>query len=106
MKPIEIKTLYNRLKASAAKRNIPFELSVVELNDLSFPIRCPILGIPLHYNRGQAKDDSYSIDRIDSSKGYVIDNIIVVSWKVNRLKGNSTIAELAAIVEFYTNISN
>lgn len=36
MKPIEIKTLYNRLKASATKRGIQFDLTLNDLNNLSF----------------------------------------------------------------------
>lgn len=97
------KTLYNRLKASAKKRNIPFNLTLTEINNLTFPISCPILGIPLSTNNKQS-DNSYSIDRIDSSKGYDIDNIIVISWKANRLKNNATGEELKKISEYYENL--
>lgn len=99
----EIKTLYNRLKNSAKKRNIPFSLTLTELNSLTFPISCPILGIPLNTNKIQS-DNSYSIDRIDSSKGYEIDNIIVISWKANRLKNNATSEELNKISQFYQSL--
>lgn len=71
---------------------------------MSFPITCPILGIPLKFNRGTTEDNSYSFDRIDSTKGYVIDNLIIVSWKANRLKNNATTEELEKISEFYKNI--
>lgn len=97
----DTKKLYNQLKSSAKRRNIPFDLSISDLNELSFPISCPILGIPLKFNRDQLQDNSYSIDRIDSKKGYVIDNIIVVSWKANRLKNNATTEELEKISKFY-----
>jgi hypothetical protein len=100
MKFPEIKSLYNRLKSSAKKRNIPFTLTLTELNNLTFPISCPILNIPLNSNNVQS-DNSYSIDRIDSDKGYEIDNIIVVSWKANRLKNNATKEEMEKIAEFY-----
>jgi hypothetical protein len=99
------KKLYNSLKASAKKRNIPFTLTLTDLNNLTFPIRCPILNIPLSVNNIQS-DNSYSIDRIDSSKGYEIDNIIVISWKANRLKNNATDEELQKIAEFYKNINH
>lgn len=98
---LETKELYNRLKSSAKSRGIPFNLTVVELNNLTFPITCPILGIPIKFNRGKAEDNSISIDRIDSSKGYEIDNIIVVSLKANRLKSNATKEELQKLSEFY-----
>lgn len=101
MKPLEIKTIYNRLKSSATKRNIQFDLTVVELNNLSFPIVCPVLGIPLHYNRGIAKDDSYSVDRIDSTLGYTIDNIEVISLRANKLKSDATMQEIQLLAEYY-----
>lgn len=98
----EIKLIYNRLKASAKKRNINFTLTIPELNNLSFPITCPILGIPLKFNRGSVEDDSYSVDRIDNSKGYEIDNIIVISYKANRLKSNADLDDLNKISSFYS----
>lgn len=97
----EIKTLYNRLKASAKKRNIPFKLTLSDLHELGWPISCPILGIPLKFNRGQAQDDSYSIDRIDSKLGYTIDNITVISLRANKLKNNATLEEMTKLQSFY-----
>jgi hypothetical protein len=76
-------------------------LTISDINDLSFPIRCPILGIPLKYNRGQPQDDSYSIDRIESDKGYTIDNVVVISYKANRMKNNGTTEELRLLAEYY-----
>ncbi len=97
----DIKEIYNSLKGSAKRRNIDFSLTMTELNELTFPLTCPILGIPLRYNKGQAQDNSISIDRIDSSRGYEIENIIVVSWRANRLKNNASIKDLELISRFY-----
>lgn len=96
-----IKQLYNSLKNSAKKRGIPFSLTLTDLNNLTFPVTCPILGIPIKFNNKQ-QDDSISIDRIDSSLGYQIDNIIVISWKANRLKSDASISDLNKISNFYT----
>lgn len=98
----EIRTIYNRIKQSAKRRNIPFDLTITELNNLTFPITCPVLGIPLKFNREQLQDNSYSIDRIDSSLGYTIDNIEVISWRANRLKNNATLEELKRLSEHFT----
>lgn len=98
----EIKTIYNRLKQSAKSRNIPFDLTLTDLNNLTFPISCPILGISLKFNRGQQQDDSYSIDRIDSTQGYTIDNIEVISWRANRLKNDGTLEEIQKISNHLT----
>lgn len=64
---------------------------------------CPIFGFEIKYNIGKGKqqDDSISLDRIDNNKGYVPDNIIVISWRANYCKNNSTIEELEKIVRFY-----
>ena len=97
----EVKTIYNRLKNSATKRNIPFELTILDLYDLSYPLTCPVLGIKLQYHRGKAQDNSYSIDRRDSTLGYTPDNIIVISNKANRLKNNATSNELSKISDYY-----
>jgi len=98
----DLKVLFNQLKSSAKKRNIEFNLSVFDLYELSFPITCPILGIPLFFNRGKEQDNSYSIDRKDSTKGYNIDNIIVISNKANKLKNDATTDQLNKIASFYS----
>jgi hypothetical protein len=96
----EIKTLYNRLKRSAQKRNIEFTLSITDLYDLSFPITCPVLGMPMTFNRGRPQDNSYSVDRIDSSIGYTIDNIRVISFRANRLKSDATQSEITKLADY------
>lgn len=96
----EVKHIYNQLKSSASKRGIHFGLTVDELNHLSFPITCPVLGIPLSYNRGKPQDNSYSIDRFDSTKGYEIDNVVVISYRANRLKSDATKEEMKCLFEF------
>lgn len=102
----DIKELYNHLKNSAKRRNIEFTLTVLDLYNISFPLTCPILGIPLYFNRGSECDDSYSFDRIDSTKGYTIDNIIVVSNRVNKLKSNATLDEMRKIADFYSELNH
>ena len=97
----DIKILYNRLKSSAKRRNIDFDLTVSELNDLTFPITCPILNIPLYFNTGASCDNSVSFDRRDSSKGYTIDNIVVISNRANKLKSDATEQELQQLAEFF-----
>jgi len=100
----DIKQLYSQLKNGAKKRDIPFNLSVSDLNNISFPITCPVLGIPLTFNSGTPKDNSYSVDRIDSTKGYEPDNIVIVSNRANILKSNATIDEMKMLVEYYSDL--
>ena len=97
----DLKELYNHLKSSAKKRKIPFELSMSDMYELSIPLRCPVIDIPIYFNRGKATDDSISIDRRSSDKGYSMDNIVVISNRANRIKNNGTPEELAKLAEFF-----
>lgn len=93
--------LYVKLKHSAKKRGIPFDLTKADLGELTVPISCPVLGVPVFAHTGKAEDTSLSIDRIDNTKGYTKDNIIFVSLKANKMKNQYDIKELAMLVEFY-----
>lgn len=57
---------------------------------------CPILGIPLKVNTGHlgGLSDSPSIDRKDSTKGYVKGNVWVISQLANQMKSNATPEQL------------
>lgn len=83
-------------KARARQRGETF---TIDIEDIVVPEACPILGMPLKYNRGMKGDDSYSLDRIDSSKGYVKGNIWVISLRANRIKNDSTVEELRLIAD-------
>ena len=97
----EPRTILAHLKASAKSRKIECDLTVFDVYNFDFPIQCPILGIPLHWYRNAARDDSYSFDRIDSAQGYSFDNIQVLSLKANRAKNNLSEAELKLFSKFY-----
>lgn len=89
------------MRASAKARGIPFDLKPTDIDEIGIPVTCPVLGIPLFFHRGKVQDDSISFDRIDSSKGYTKDNIVVVSYRVNKIKNNATLDELMKIVAYY-----
>ncbi len=101
----DFKSLWSQLKSSAKKRNIPFDLLPTDIDEIGIPITCPVLGIPLAFNRHKVEDNSISFDRIDSTKGYTKDNLIIVSYRVNKLKSNSSLEEMNKIVNFYNNIN-
>lgn len=54
--------------------------------------------------RIERTDNSLSIDRVDSKRGYTLDNVVFVSWKVNRMKNDSTLDEMRKMVTFYENL--
>jgi len=61
--------------------------------DLFWPSHCPVLGMPLDH---RTRDYSASVDRHDPSEGYTIANCYVISNRANRIKDNSSAAELEA----------
>lgn len=93
----ESKLLYHA-KERAKKNNLDFNL---EKEDIKIPDICPVLGISLKVNEGKLGPDSPTIDRIDNSKGYTKENILVVSHKANTIKNNATIDELFKVARFY-----
>ena len=90
--------LWRSAKSRASKRGILFE---IEIADIIVPEVCPVLGIPLNTGVGKVTENSPSLDRIIPEKGYVRDNIVVVSHKANTIKNNATIEELRKVVVFY-----
>lgn len=84
--------LFQACRGSAKKRNLEFNISI---EDIIIPSHCPYLGIELTNILGEGQVQSNaSVDRIDSSKGYIKDNIQVISLRANILKGNSNIEQL------------
>lgn len=88
--------LWRRAKKRAKDKGIEFS---IDKDDIIVPIECPILGVLLIVNDGKNGNNSPSLDRIDSSKGYVKGNIQVISWRANSLKKDATLEELRKIVE-------
>lgn len=76
----------------------------IEESDVVIPEICPVFGTPLSMD-SQSSDDSPSIDRVDSAKGYTPDNIRVISLRANKLKNNATKDELKAILAYMERFS-
>ena len=72
----------------------------IDFGELEFPVCCPILGIELDYFADSKQENSPSFDRVDNSKGYVKGNVIVCSWRANRIKNDGTAEEHRKIYEF------
>jgi len=70
-------------------------------NDIHIPKICPVFKVPL------VKGTEYapSLDRIDNTKGYTPENIVVVSRKANVMKNNGSVQDLKMLVEYYSKLS-
>jgi hypothetical protein len=84
------RTLLNYARIRARKKDMEFNL---ELEDIVIPDVCPVLGVKIVVKKGRSPY-APSVDRIDSSKGYVKGNICVMSWRANSLKRDATTDEL------------
>lgn len=98
--PLSIKlALLNSAKRRAKIKGLDFNIGV---SDIELPEKCPLLGIELTSNyREKTKyiDNSYSIDRIDSNKGYVKGNVWIISYRANAIKNNASLEELELLVK-------
>lgn len=65
---------------------------------------CPLLEIKMMVNSGLVKDNSFTLDKINSYGEYEKNNILVISKKANTSKNNSTLEEYEEIVNNLDNI--
>jgi hypothetical protein len=88
---------FARKKANAIKVGFSWTVS---FDELQWPTHCPILGIELNYYAENREEGSPSFDRINSSLGYDSGNVMIVSWRANRIKNDGTIEEHEKIASF------
>lgn len=94
--------MLHNARSSAKKRGLEFDITV---DDFEIPEVCPVFGFKLELVCSQGtKDNKPSLDRIDSSKGYIKGNIQIISWRANNLKSNGTLEEFQKLVEFMSGI--
>ena len=97
-------------RGRAKKKNLPYNLTSSYLHKIMRD-SCPILGIKFKLNKhnqkwGKEKNQnnwqtSPSIDRIIPEKGYVKDNIIIVSLLANSIKNEATPDQILKVGKFY-----
>lgn len=88
----QVAALLSSCKQSAKRKGFEFNLTA---DDIVIPKKCPYLGIELtNIQRNGRVWSNASVDRIDSSKGYVSGNIQVISCKANTMKQNASVEEL------------
>jgi hypothetical protein len=84
-------------KARAKRDGLTFDLT---REDIAIPDVCPVLGIPLYVGDRNHHDNAPSLDRKDSTQGYVKSNVVVISYRANRIKNDATIEELEKVLAY------
>lgn len=97
---------YLSLRKGAEERGLEFNMSLKRVRQVLTTKKCAITGERIHRYIGKTPANtpanSLSFDRLDSSVGYVDDNVIAVSHKINQLKANLSLAQ---ILTLYTGIT-
>ncbi len=89
------KALLKYAKVRAEEVGCPFDLT---LEDIEIPQTCPVLGLAFTFPQGKIQDTSPTVDRLIPALGYVKNNITVICWRANLIKGNSTLEEIEAVI--------
>jgi hypothetical protein len=90
------RVLLQYAKTRARLLHLPFNITV---EDIHIPAVCPVLGIELQPGQGKVSQHSPSLDRIESSLGYVRGNVRVISFRANSLKQDASVEEMKMVLE-------
>jgi hypothetical protein len=93
------RAIWEGARGNARAKGQEFAIQVDDIPDI--PEFCPLLPwIRLTYEVGkQRQPGAPSLDRIDSSLGYVPGNVWIISWRANNLKGDATVEEIQALAK-------
>jgi hypothetical protein len=88
-------------KFRAKRDNRIFDL---KKEDITVPSHCPVLGIPLACGTRESHDNAPTLERIHQNEGYVKSNVMVISYRANRIKNDASLEEIAAVLSFFSKI--
>ena len=83
------------IKSSADSRGIEFDLSLKAVRKLLNAKKCFISGVVM--NRIAGDENQLTFDRLDNSRGYVDDNVVACTLRMNHLKGNLSIDDITQL---------
>lgn len=90
-----VERLLGEARKRAKAKGLPMTIGP---SDIVVPSVCPVLGIPLAFDG--PRENWPSLDRLDNSKGYIAGNVFVISYRANKIKNDSTLAEIEAIARY------
>ena len=68
---------------------------------IEYPKVCPVLEIELDWGMNGRQPNSPSLDRIDSTKGYIKGNVMIMSDLANSMKNNATSEQLVKFSRYH-----
>lgn len=95
-------TLFNNAKRRAEKANLPFSISLKDVQKLVAPMRCalPVCGAILTIGNRRQHSSSPTLDQVRIGLGYVAGNVAILCHTCNRRKAESTAAYLRALADW------
>ena len=88
-----------RAKTRAKNKNLEFNL---DIENCIAPAKCPIFGIPLIASKGKNQTaNSPHLDRLIGSKGYIKENVTVISMKANSIKNSATVEQIRLVADWF-----
>ena len=103
--------LSNRFRSivkRAKQRNLECNITEAYLEELWYKQKgiCALSGIKMTYSSQRRIPTSVSVDRIDSTKGYIKGNLQLVCYICNQMKSNLTLDELLNFCNLIINYNN
>lgn len=96
--------LIDQSKKRAKKSGIEHTITAKDLHTTEY---CPVLGIKLASNAGGIPlANSYSLDRVENSRGYTPDNVKIISYRANSIKSDGTYEEHIKVAKYINSKKN
>lgn len=85
--------LWSKIQSNAKARNLSLSITCAEIWSLfeHQQGRCALSGDILHFGTTHERGTTASLDRIDSTKGYTLDNVQWVHKDINQMKGTLSV---------------
>lgn len=98
-------TYFCKIKRNAGDRNLQFTVTIEYLNNLLIKQnhKCILSGLPIKVGETKAEETTASLDRIDSSKGYIKGNVQWVHKTVNLMKQSLSDTDFISLCEMIVN---
>jgi hypothetical protein len=103
---MHLQDLIKGARERAKKNDLPFNLKVKDLRKIITPY-CPVFGFKFEINKKDVDNswkNSPTLDRIIPEKGYVKNNIIIVSMLANTIKSCATPEQIFKVGNFYNQL--